>query len=128
MDFIPLIFVCGGANYNKPLPGYESLRLYCPRCHNISLVAIKKREFFTFCFVPVIPISWGEALHCTICPYEQPTSTDQLNSLRAQSPQQQQMQITGYVLNQQYTPMPMGQGPGAGSYQYQPYYQSQQIR
>ncbi|KAK9315456.1 hypothetical protein V1524DRAFT_415331 [Lipomyces starkeyi] len=124
MDFIPLFFVCGGANYNKPLPGYEDLRLYCPRWS--AVVAIKKREFFTFCFIPVIPTSLGEALHCTICPFEQATSADQLNSFRSQSPQQQ-MQLPGYFQNQQYAPMPMGQGPGAGSYHYQPYYQAQQV-
>ncbi|KAK9386002.1 hypothetical protein V1515DRAFT_587861 [Lipomyces mesembrius] len=125
MDFIPLFFVCGGANYNKPMPGYENLRLYCPRWSKV--VAIKKREFFTFCFIPVIPTSLGEALQCTICPYFQATSADQLNSFRTQSPQQQQMQIAGHFQNQQYAPMPMGRGPGAGSYHYQPYYQAQQV-
>ncbi|KAK9492370.1 hypothetical protein V1508DRAFT_419222 [Lipomyces doorenjongii] len=127
MDFIPLFFVCGGANYNKPLPGYENMRLYCPRCHNISLVAIKKREFFTFCFIPVIPTSLGEALQCTICTFQQSTSADQLNSFRTQSPQQQQVQIAGHFQNQQYAPMPVGRGPGAGLYHYQPYYQAQQV-
>ncbi|KAK9244570.1 hypothetical protein V1506DRAFT_541174 [Lipomyces tetrasporus] len=127
MDFIPLFFVCGGTNYNKPLPGYENLRLYCPRCHNISLIAIKERAFFTFCFIPIIPTSWGEALHCTICPYQQATSADQLNTISAQSPQQQQSHLTGHFQNQQYAPMPMGQGPGAGSYQYQSYHQPQRV-
>ncbi|KAK7206788.1 hypothetical protein BZA70DRAFT_275080 [Myxozyma melibiosi] len=79
---IPMIFVCGGTNFNGPLKGYEGLRVNCPRCHNNSVMALKKREFFTFCFVPVIPTNYGKTLQCTICPYSRSTSDGELEQLK----------------------------------------------
>ncbi|KAK9481213.1 hypothetical protein V1514DRAFT_323250 [Lipomyces japonicus] len=83
-DLLFFFFVCGGTNFNSPIKGYEDLHVYCPRCHNFSLVPIHRREFFTFCYVPVIPTSWGDDLQCTICPYNQVTSREQLDQIRRQ--------------------------------------------
>ncbi|KAK9467009.1 hypothetical protein V1512DRAFT_247759 [Lipomyces arxii] len=90
------------------------------------VLSVKEREFFTFCFVPVIPTNWGEVLLCTICPYRQSTSVDQLNVIRAQNQSQQQSQMSNLYQQQQYAPLPVGQGPGAVNYEYYP--QSNQAR
>ncbi|KAF8462046.1 hypothetical protein BDZ91DRAFT_772742 [Kalaharituber pfeilii] len=74
-------FVCGTQDFSSNLHGYENLRVVCSRCHNNAVVARKRRQFFTFCFIPIIPISWGEELRCTICNYHQDTNKDQLNSM-----------------------------------------------
>lgn len=42
-------------------------------CHNAAVTAIKRRTFFTFCFIPLVPIKWGKELRCTICQYHQST-------------------------------------------------------
>ncbi|KAK9383080.1 uncharacterized protein V2V93DRAFT_364200 [Kockiozyma suomiensis] len=81
---IPFIFVCGGTNFNGPLKGYEDMRVYCPRCHNNSVMPTKKREFFTLCFVPIVPTNWGCTLQCTICPWNVPTSEKELDQMRQQ--------------------------------------------
>ncbi|KAK9455706.1 hypothetical protein V1511DRAFT_498493 [Dipodascopsis uninucleata] len=127
MEFIPMFFVCGGTNFNKPLSGYEGMNLYCPRCHNISVIVIKKREFFTFCFVPIIPTAFGEALQCTICPYTQPITQQQLSQIQGMNMQNQgaYQQNLAYQRSQQYEQQhqqELGLGPGAkaeqGRYQY----------
>ncbi|KAF8448192.1 hypothetical protein BGX38DRAFT_1093311 [Terfezia claveryi] len=81
-------FVCGTQDFSSNLKGYENLRVVCPRCHNNAVIPRKRREFFTFCFIPLIPISWGEELRCTICGYHQDTNKDQLNGMIHQHPQQ----------------------------------------
>ncbi|KAK9447781.1 uncharacterized protein V1518DRAFT_420407 [Limtongia smithiae] len=112
---IPLFFVCGGTNFNSQLEEFSNFRFYCPKwyvfhlvylengirlivinctSHNNSVILIKKREFFTFCFVPVIPTDWGNEMHCTICNWSQGVNNEYLATLRAQSaggqPQQPQ--------------------------------------
>ncbi|KAI5843886.1 hypothetical protein DFP73DRAFT_478673 [Morchella snyderi] len=77
-------FTCGTQDFSSSLKGYEHIRAKCPRCHNPSVVAIKKRDFFTFCFIPVVPIGWGEELRCSICPYRQATNKEQLMQMQHQ--------------------------------------------
>ncbi|CUS12050.1 unnamed protein product [Tuber aestivum] len=77
-------FVCGTQDFSGALKGFEHIRVVCPRCHNSSVVAIKRRNFFTFCFIPIVPISWGEELRCSICQYHQSTNKGQLTSMQSQ--------------------------------------------
>ncbi|AQZ18121.1 YBL029C-A [Zygosaccharomyces parabailii] len=79
--FIPII--CGTHNWDRPYdsnPKHGSL--YCPHCHNNSVSPIKRREFFTVWFVPLVPIHWGKQLRCNICNWRQDFSNDsQLNQM-----------------------------------------------
>ncbi|KAK9470393.1 uncharacterized protein V1510DRAFT_423150 [Dipodascopsis tothii] len=75
-------FVCGATNYNGALKGYEDISLQCPRCHNQSVIAFKKREFFTLCFVPMIPTNYGPYLQCRICTFSQESSLEELDMIR----------------------------------------------
>jgi len=83
-------FVCGTQDFSSSLKGYENVLVVCPRCHNNAVSARKRRVFFTFCFVPLVPVSWRKELRCGICGYAQETSDEQLNGMIAQSQQQQQ--------------------------------------
>ncbi|CDR46464.1 CYFA0S23e01244g1_1 [Cyberlindnera fabianii] len=75
MSFVPLI--CGTNNYDSNLSEYPS-DLQCPNCHNNSVHAIKRREFFTIWFIPLVPMYWGKQLACTICTWRQDVSTSDL--------------------------------------------------
>jgi len=81
-----LLFTCGSQDFSAKLQGYETLRVVCPHCHNASVVPIKRRTFFTFCFIPIVPIAWGEELRCTICQYHQGTSKQQLAGMQMNGP------------------------------------------
>lgn len=68
--FIPL--VCGVQNFDSNYDNNpEHQGLYCPKCHNFSVVPIKRREFFAFNFIPLIPLHWGKQLRCSICNWRQ---------------------------------------------------------
>ncbi|RPA85050.1 hypothetical protein BJ508DRAFT_12461 [Ascobolus immersus RN42] len=77
-------FTCGSQDFSSQLKGYEHMRIVCPRCHNVSVSPIKKRNFFTFCFIPIFPIAWGEELRCGICGYHQKTSENELQQIQNQ--------------------------------------------
>ncbi|KAF8243522.1 hypothetical protein K440DRAFT_589525 [Wilcoxina mikolae CBS 423.85] len=79
-------FTCGSQDLSSGLSGYEQLRVVCPNCHNASVTPIKRRTFFTFCFIPIFPIAWGKELRCSICNYHQSTTTEQLNQMAHQAP------------------------------------------
>ncbi|KAA8910798.1 hypothetical protein FN846DRAFT_774804 [Sphaerosporella brunnea] len=66
-------FTCGTQDFSGNINGYEHLKVICPNCHNAAVVPIKRRTFFTFCFIPLVPIHWGKELRCTICQYHQAT-------------------------------------------------------
>ena len=85
--------VCGTQDFSSSLKGYENIRVVCPRCHNHNVIARKRRQFFTFCFIPIVPISWGEELRCTICGYNQETNQQQLDGMQQQQVQGQQGQM-----------------------------------
>ncbi|CCK71509.1 uncharacterized protein KNAG_0H00940 [Huiozyma naganishii CBS 8797] len=68
--FIPLI--CGAQNFDSNYdsnPAHQGL--YCPKCHNFSVAPIKRKEFFTFWYIPIIPLYWGKQLRCNICNWRQ---------------------------------------------------------
>ncbi|KAK2068207.1 hypothetical protein P8C59_002863 [Phyllachora maydis] len=69
-----LIFTCGEHTFRKQVEGYENVVCRCYNCGNYSGHVIKNHPWFTFCFVPVLPLS----LHghpdivCHICNFAQP--------------------------------------------------------
>lgn len=65
MSFIPI--VCGMKSFDSSydtVPGHQNL--YCPNCHNYSVGPIKRKEFFTIWFIPLVPVFWENS--CT-APY-----------------------------------------------------------
>lgn len=64
---------CGIQSYDSNLSDQftNSSGLTCPNCHNQSVHLIKKRQFFTIWFVPVLPIYWGKQIKCDICSWDQ---------------------------------------------------------
>ncbi|KAF2093402.1 hypothetical protein NA57DRAFT_81330 [Rhizodiscina lignyota] len=67
------IFTCGTHTFTSPLKGYENVVVQCQNCGNISARPYKRWEWFTFCFVPLIPFSlkpWHE-VGCHICNFYQ---------------------------------------------------------
>ncbi|AHY74457.1 AQG_2a_G0001890.mRNA.1.CDS.1 [Saccharomyces cerevisiae] len=81
MSFIPI--VCGMKSFDSSydtVPGHQNL--YCPNCHNYSVGPIKRKEFFTIWFIPLVPVFWGKQLHCPICNWRQDFKNDeQLNKV-----------------------------------------------
>ncbi|XP_014553650.1 hypothetical protein COCVIDRAFT_18457 [Bipolaris victoriae FI3] len=50
-------FTCGTHTFTSPLKGAESVRVQCQNCGNFETAVMKRWEWFTFCFIPVIPFS-----------------------------------------------------------------------
>ncbi|KAK4242716.1 hypothetical protein C8A03DRAFT_40058 [Achaetomium macrosporum] len=73
---IPIIFTCGEQTFRKEVAGYEGLVCRCYNCGNYSASVVKSHPWFTFCFIPVIPLSMKgyEDVACRICNFEQPLS------------------------------------------------------
>lgn len=44
--------------------------------------AVKNRKFFTFCFVPLIPLSFGTVLTCSICNHSQKVDVKELEGAK----------------------------------------------
>ncbi|KAK5744329.1 hypothetical protein LTR17_002039 [Elasticomyces elasticus] len=85
-------FTCGTHNFRSALAGYENVTAQCQNCGNftgkvvknwsassplntsaIASVNVRNREWFTLCFVPLIPFSlkpW-HAVHCNVCNFQQ---------------------------------------------------------
>ncbi|CAR29620.1 hypothetical protein ZYGR_0AD03030 [Zygosaccharomyces rouxii] len=75
--FLCIPIVCGTHDWNKPYDNNpKHAGLFCPHCHNNSVSPIKRREFFTVWFIPLIPLHWGKQLHCNICGWRQDFSND----------------------------------------------------
>lgn len=67
--FIPV--VSGRMNFDEDFDNDPRHRgLYCPKCHNMSVTAIKRREFIAVYWVPLVPVRWGQQLKCTICKWK----------------------------------------------------------
>ncbi|KAK4504038.1 hypothetical protein PRZ48_004953 [Zasmidium cellare] len=67
------IFTCGTHTFQSLLPGAEHVQCQCQNCGNWSGRVVKRWEWFTFCFVPIIPFSlkpWHE-VNCHICHFHQ---------------------------------------------------------
>ncbi|KAI0999342.1 hypothetical protein K3495_g8854 [Podosphaera aphanis] len=72
-----LVFTCGDTEFSRKLKGYESVVCRCYNCGNYSASVIKRNPWFTFCFVPVLPLSIHgyEDVVCSICRFAQPLSS-----------------------------------------------------
>lgn len=67
------LFTCGSHTFQSRLKGAEHLTVQCQNCGNLSGHVYKRWQWFTFCFVPVIPLSvkpWHE-VGCHICNFYQ---------------------------------------------------------
>ncbi|ESW98894.1 hypothetical protein HPODL_05273 [Ogataea parapolymorpha DL-1] len=60
-------FLFGAKSFKKELKQYDGKRVYCPRCHNISMQYVRNWNFITVFFVPIIPFSFYKELYCPIC-------------------------------------------------------------
>ncbi|KAI6783135.1 uncharacterized protein J7T54_000637 [Emericellopsis cladophorae] len=112
-------FTCGEKTIRSKLPGYEGVVCQCHNCGNMSGRVLKRRPFFTFCFVPIIPftISGYKDISCHICNYNQPLE---------QRPDVQAMANGGAGVGPQRGPgPPPGPQQGHINPQQQQYYQGQ---
>ncbi|KAH8597667.1 hypothetical protein B0O99DRAFT_617914 [Bisporella sp. PMI_857] len=68
------IFTCGETEFKKQLQDYNGVLCQCHNCGNYSAHAIKRNPWFTFCFIPVVPLSIHgyEDVVCSICHFSQP--------------------------------------------------------
>ncbi|KAH6669533.1 hypothetical protein B0J14DRAFT_598904 [Halenospora varia] len=73
------IFTCGETEFSKQLQGYENVTCQCHNCGNYSARVIKRNPWFTFCFIPVIPLSVHgyQDVVCSICNFAQPLENRQ---------------------------------------------------
>ncbi|CZR55045.1 uncharacterized protein PAC_04931 [Phialocephala subalpina] len=73
------IFTCGEHEFSSQLKGYEGVLCQCHNCGNWSARVIKRNPWFTFCFIPVIPLSVHgyEDVVCSICNFAQPLQNRQ---------------------------------------------------
>ncbi|CAJ2500503.1 Uu.00g033560.m01.CDS01 [Anthostomella pinea] len=69
-----LIFTCGEHTFKKEIQGYEGITCQCHNCGNHSGHVIKSNPWFTFCFVPILPLSIHgyQDITCTVCNFAQP--------------------------------------------------------
>ncbi|KAI1259490.1 hypothetical protein F5Y18DRAFT_433203 [Xylariaceae sp. FL1019] len=69
-----LIFTCGEHTFRKEVEGYEGVTCQCHNCGNSSGHVIRSKPWFTFCFVPVVPLSISgyHDVVCHICNFAQP--------------------------------------------------------
>lgn len=77
---IPIPFLFGMQNYESRLDDYPS-DLMCPNCHNRTVGPVKKKEFFTVWFIPLIPFFWGKQLRCTTCTWRQDIKSADLDRM-----------------------------------------------
>ena len=61
------------AAFQSPLKGAEHITVQCQNCGNFSGRVMKRWEWFTFCFVPLIPFSLKpyHEVGCHICNFWQ---------------------------------------------------------
>ncbi|KAI0881516.1 uncharacterized protein GGS22DRAFT_172380 [Annulohypoxylon maeteangense] len=74
-----LIFTCGEHTFRKEVEGYEGITCQCHNCGNWAGHVIKSNPWFTFCFVPVVPLSihgYHDVI-CNICHFAQPLENRQ---------------------------------------------------
>ncbi|EPE30704.1 ribonuclease p complex subunit [Glarea lozoyensis ATCC 20868] len=73
------IFTCGETEFSKQLQGYENVVCQCHNCGNYAARVIKRNPWFTFCFIPVLPLSihGHQDVVCSICRFAQPLENRQ---------------------------------------------------
>ncbi|KAI5358233.1 hypothetical protein Slin15195_G065600 [Septoria linicola] len=138
------IFTCGTHTFGGLLKGYENITVQCQNCGNWSGKVVKRWEWFTFCFVPIIPFSlkpW-HAVGCHICNFKQdikyrPDVQQQMQTIdqggvpmNNQQPQQHGGPNQGWNAGNPYggqgqATMSGGAGGDGGPAQYQPQGQPQ---
>jgi hypothetical protein len=66
-------FTCGTHTFTSALKGAEHITVQCQNCGNFSGRVSKRWEWFTFCFIPVIPFSLKpyKEVGCHICNFWQ---------------------------------------------------------
>ncbi|KAI0839146.1 hypothetical protein F5Y06DRAFT_28867 [Hypoxylon sp. FL0890] len=69
-----LIFTCGEHTFRREVEGYEGVTCQCHNCGNWAGHVIKSNPWFTFCFVPILPLSIHgyQDVICNICRFAQP--------------------------------------------------------
>ncbi|ELR02294.1 hypothetical protein VC83_06455 [Pseudogymnoascus destructans] len=102
-----IVFTCGEHEFSSELKGYEGVTCQCHNCGNHSATVMKRWNWFTFCFVPILPLSTHayKDVVCRICGFAQP--------LENRQDVQQQHRGAGNEMQ------PQGQ-PGPGYNQQQP--------
>ncbi|KAI4674063.1 uncharacterized protein J4E88_008530 [Alternaria novae-zelandiae] len=66
-------FTCGTHTFTSALKGAEHITLQCQNCGNQTGKVMKRWEWFTFCFIPVIPFSFKpyKEVGCHVCHFWQ---------------------------------------------------------
>ncbi|KAH7357535.1 hypothetical protein BKA66DRAFT_574356 [Pyrenochaeta sp. MPI-SDFR-AT-0127] len=66
-------FTCGTHTFTSKLSGAEHITVQCQNCGNMSGRVMKRWEWFTFCFIPVVPFSLKpyREVGCHICNFWQ---------------------------------------------------------
>ncbi|KAF2017706.1 hypothetical protein BU24DRAFT_407697 [Aaosphaeria arxii CBS 175.79] len=66
-------FTCGTHTFSSRLSGHENLTVQCQNCGNFSGHLYKRWEWFTFCFIPIVPFSLKpyRDVGCHICNFYQ---------------------------------------------------------
>ncbi|KAK0617985.1 hypothetical protein B0T17DRAFT_591906 [Bombardia bombarda] len=69
-----LIFTCGEHTFRKEVEGFEGIVCRCYNCGNYAGSVLKSNPWFTFCFIPIVPLSIHgyEDITCRICNFQQP--------------------------------------------------------
>ncbi|KAI0169825.1 hypothetical protein GGR52DRAFT_551731 [Hypoxylon sp. FL1284] len=115
-----IVFTCGEHTFRKEVEGYEGVVCQCHNCGNYAGHVIKSNPWFTFCFVPVIPLSIHgyHDVVCHVCNFAQPLenrpdvqSMKGGNNMPMQPPPQQGGPPPGWG---QGPPQQWGQGPPQG--------------
>ncbi|ODQ60216.1 hypothetical protein WICANDRAFT_30791 [Wickerhamomyces anomalus NRRL Y-366-8] len=75
MSFVPIIF--GKKDMDSRIDGYPN-NLPCPNCHNQSVEPVKRKEFISFWWIPLIPMYWGKQLKCNTCSWRQDVNKEEL--------------------------------------------------
>ncbi|OQN96841.1 hypothetical protein B0A48_17401 [Cryoendolithus antarcticus] len=67
------IFTCGTHTFSSLVSGAEHITAQCQNCGNFSARVYKRWEWFTFCFVPLIPFSLKpyQSVGCHVCNFQQ---------------------------------------------------------
>ncbi|KAH7321376.1 hypothetical protein B0I35DRAFT_511076 [Stachybotrys elegans] len=111
-------FTCGEHTFRREVPGYEGIVCQCHHCGNMAGRVIKSNPWFTFCFIPVIPLSIHgyKDISCSICNFHQPLEhrQDVIAMANGGGPRP-----GAYPPQQQGGPPPQGwqQGPPQGGHQ-----------
>ncbi|KAF2128121.1 hypothetical protein P153DRAFT_424049 [Dothidotthia symphoricarpi CBS 119687] len=66
-------FTCGTHTFNSAVKGAEHITVQCQNCGNFSGRVTKRWEWFTFCFIPILPFSLKphQEVGCHICNFWQ---------------------------------------------------------